>query len=187
MSSFGADPIDFTYLDAVCASGNKCLHGIPGVGFVLVREDLAEAMKNYPRRSYYMSLPMYAGESPPLTPPVPAMMALRQALREYPKEGVGGRHRTYLERADYMRTQLGVLGFEPAIPFGETSCTLTSFTLPAGYTYDRWFEANFAEGFVIYACKGELREKFFQVSAMGELTMDNIEDWIDAVKRILAR
>lgn len=39
VSSFGAEAIDFTdaSLDAVAATANKCLHGVPGASFVLVR------------------------------------------------------------------------------------------------------------------------------------------------------
>lgn len=187
MSSFGADPIDFSGIDAVCASGNKCLHSIPGVGFVLVKEDLVAAMSKVPRRSYYMSLPLYLGESPPLTPPVPALEALCRALQEYPSGGVAERHSLYMERAGYLRSQLSDLGFRPAIPFEECSCTLSTVTLPKDLKFDQWFDLNFQKGFVIYACKGRLREEFFQVSNMGEITMPQLQSWVGAVAEILSQ
>jgi len=186
MSSFGADSIEFSGLDAVCASANKCLHGVPGVGFVLVRDELVSAMSRVPRRSYYMSLPMYGGDSPPLTPPVPALEALCQALREYPHGGVLARQTTYMQRAWFLRDQLADLGFQFAVPLEDLSCTLTTVSLPLGMSYDRWFELNFEKGFVLYGCKGELKERFFQVSNMGELTMAQLQAWINAVMEILA-
>jgi 2-aminoethylphosphonate-pyruvate transaminase len=185
MSSFGADPLDFAGIDAVCASGNKCLHSIPGVGFVLVGSELAALMPKYPRRSYYMSLPMYEGDSPPLTPPVPALAALRQALREYPAGGVSERRKHYLELANYLRRELIARDFRCPIDIRDLSCTLSTFSLPSGLSYDRWFELNFEQGFVIYACKGDLRERYFQVSNMGELTLDDVHAWITAVDQIL--
>jgi 2-aminoethylphosphonate-pyruvate transaminase len=185
MSSFGADEIDFTNLDAVCSSANKCLHGIPGVSFVLVASRLADAMAQFPARSYYMHLPMYAGDSPPLTPPVSALQAFRQALWEMPGEGAKARGRIYKEKADLLRTALSERGFAPAIPFDETSCTLSTFSLPRGFQYERWFQANLEFGFVLYGCKGELHDQFFQVANMGEVSLAQLRLWVGTVDRIL--
>src|ERR1700722_13898261 len=47
VSSFGAEALDFAQgrLAAVAATANKCLHGVPGVSFVIVRrEALAQAV-----------------------------------------------------------------------------------------------------------------------------------------------
>jgi len=185
MSSFGADDIDFTNLDAVCSSGNKCLHSIPGVGFVLVKDPLREKMVAAPRRSYYMSLPMYAGDNPPLTPPVPALAALRQALRELPVGGAAARGVDYEAKAHFVRQAFAARGFRSAIPLSESSCTLSTFSLPSGFTFERWFEANAEAGFILYGCKGDLRDRFFQISNMGELTVNHLVAWISAVDQIL--
>ena len=51
MSSFGALPFDLARIpcEAVAASANKCLEGVPGIGFVIARADaLAEAEGNAP-------------------------------------------------------------------------------------------------------------------------------------------
>ena len=186
MSSFGADDIDFTHLDAVCASGNKCLHSIPGVGFVLIQDRLRSHMVDMPRRSYYMSLPMYEGDSPPLTPPVPALSALRQALRECPEGGARARKVDYVCKANYLRSELAMRGLNSAIPIADFSCALTTVELPAGFSYPDWFEANNAAGFVLYGCKGDLKERFFQVSNMGDLTLQDLESWIACVDRLMA-
>ena len=47
MSAFGALPLsskDITF-DAVAASSNKCLEGVPGVGFILMKNDVIEKSK----------------------------------------------------------------------------------------------------------------------------------------------
>ena len=185
MSSFGAELIDFRNLGAVCASANKCLHGIPGVGFVLVKQSMLERVAVNPKRSYYMDLALYGGDIPPLTPPVPALSAFRQALREFPSAGVVERNRQYVAKIDYLRCALDSRGFGMALTPDASSCTLVTACLPKGWSFDKWFEANLREGFVIYACKGELRERFFQASVMGEITMDHLRSWIEAVDRIL--
>ncbi len=185
MSSFGADSIDFTNLDAVCSSANKCLHSIPGVSFVLAKDSFSDVLSQIPRRTYYMSLPMYAGDNPPLTPPVPALAAFRQALRELPVGGAQDRHSDYVTKAEMIRQALVELGLVPAIPFEDTSCTLTTFTVPKGFSFESWFEANLAAGFVIYGCKGSFKDSYFQVSNMGDLALGDIQGWIDLVRRLI--
>lgn len=184
MSSFGADTIDFSHLSAVAASANKCLHGLPGVSFVLVRPELAADMREYPRRSYYMHLPLYEGDVPGITPPVSTLSAFCEALRENPGAEARGEH--YLRQATLLRSELRARGFETALPDEQSSRTLTTVNIPHGWTYDDWFEANLKNGYVIYACKGEFREKFFQLSTMGEVTDEHIKSWLVSVDLLLA-
>jgi len=181
MSSFGADAVPMASLDAVCASANKNLEGLPGVGFVLVRGDLAEAASSYPRRTYYLHLPLYRGESPPLTPPVPMLQAMRQAIRETLAETRAGRQARYAGKAARIR---GSLEAEFPIAVEDGSCTLVMASLPDGWTWDDWFQANLERGFVLYGCKGELRERYYQVSTMGQTTPDEIEAWLTVAREL---
>ena len=176
MSSFGAERMAFSNYDAVAASANKCLHGLPGVGFVLVKEDLAHAMRSYARRTYYLHLPMVEGDAPPITPPVSTLSAFRQALREYP--GVAVRGSRYARQAGFIRGELRLRGLRTAISDDEASCTISTFEMPREWRFDAWFQANYERGFVLYACKGCLRDRFFQLSTMGEVTDENLTDWL---------
>jgi 2-aminoethylphosphonate-pyruvate transaminase len=182
-SSFGADPIEDPAPDALCAAGNKCLHGIPGVAFAFVREDLAAGMESHPRRTYYLHLPMYGGERPPLTPPVPGLAALRQALRELEAQGGrAAREARYRRHARVMRHALEQSGMPALVADAESSCALVTAALPAGWSYDRWFEANHERGYVIYGCKGPLADSHFQVSPMGELEDVHIDGWVATLR-----
>ncbi|MCA3866318.1 MAG: aminotransferase class V-fold PLP-dependent enzyme, partial [Burkholderia sp.] len=55
VSSFGAEAIDFACgdIDAVAATANKCLHGVPGAAFVIVRRS---ALAKAASRTYYLDL-----------------------------------------------------------------------------------------------------------------------------------
>jgi 2-aminoethylphosphonate-pyruvate transaminase len=185
MSSFGADEIDLTHVDAVASSANKCLHGLPGLSFVLVRDWLSEEMGSYPPRTVYLSLPFYEGDSPPLTPPVPLLNALRQALIELGGKGANGRRGVYQEHASLIRRGLEERGFSFAIPIGEMSCTVTTASIPPTWNADEWFEANLHAGFMVYGTKGDLRDRWFQVANMGEITSEHISLWLAAVDDIL--
>ena len=61
VSSFGAEPLDFAggILAAAAATANKCLHGVPGVAFVIVRR---QALERAFARTYYLDLARCAAD-----------------------------------------------------------------------------------------------------------------------------
>jgi len=91
VSSFGAESIPFEQesLQAIAATANKCLHGIPGLAMVLCRQEALR--QNIEPRSLSLHLPAWAEQqakqSTPFTPPVNALLGLAQALKELDKQG----------------------------------------------------------------------------------------------------
>jgi 2-aminoethylphosphonate-pyruvate transaminase len=186
VSSLGAEFLDPDGVHAVFSSANKCLHGLPGVAFVLLEPSFAREIESYPQRSYYLHLPLYAGDRPPLTPPVPAMRAFRQALVEF--EDVGGvpaRHERYTRQAARIRAFLRSIGCGTYVPDDQASCAVTVATIPSGFVADTWLRANYDAGFVLFECKGEMRETHFQVSTMGEVSDENVEGWVAVASRLI--
>lgn len=94
VSSFGAELLDFTdvSLEAVAATANKCLHGVPGVSFVIVRRSV---LMRAASRTYYLDLArlgrLQDQRDTPFTPAVPACYALVEALREFAEQGGAAR------------------------------------------------------------------------------------------------
>jgi 2-aminoethylphosphonate-pyruvate transaminase len=179
VSSFGAEALDFAQgrLAAVAATANKCLHGVPGVSFVIVkREALAQAVS----RTYYLDLGRLARlqdqRNTPFTPAVHAYYALVEALREFDEEGGRpARYRRYEALAEQAREGLARLGIKTVIPPGESSVVLRSYHLPTGLTYTKLHDALKAGGFVIYAGQGDLAKTLFRISTMGDLATGDIE------------
>ena len=179
VSSFGAEALDFAQgrLAAVAATANKCLHGVPGVSFVIVkREALAQAVS----RTYYLDLGRLARlqdqRNTPFTPAVHAYYALVEALREFDEEGGRpARYRRYEALAEQAREGLATLGIKTVIPPGESSVVLRSYHLPAGLTYTRLHDELKAGGFVIYAGQGDLAKTLFRISTMGNLAKGDID------------
>lgn len=182
MSSFGADPVPLDGVTAIASSANKCLHGLPGVSFVLVNGELPTVGP----RSYYLHLARYAGDAPPLTPPVPTLQAFRQTLREMPEGGALERGSQYRALRDWLEAELVSRGFSFAVPGSESSCSLLCPSLPGGWTFEKWYAANHEAGFALYGCKGAFRERFFQVSVMGEVRREHLDAWLGVVDRLLA-
>lgn len=186
MSSFGAEEIAFADIDGLIASPNKCLHGLPGLSFVLLRQDLLESMSSWPRRTVSLHLPAYAGPQPPFTPPVPVLGALRQALREL-EDGGGreARQASYRCRAAEIRGACESAGLEMLIPEPAAACSLSCFSLPEGWTAEQWHRANLAGGYELYRPKGKLGGTHFLVANMGELSSAEIEGWASLVGHLL--
>jgi 2-aminoethylphosphonate-pyruvate transaminase len=179
VSSFGAEELDFTHsgLVAVAATANKCLHGVPGVSFVIVRR---EALARAASRTYYLDLGRLARlqdqRNTPFTPAVHAYYALVEALREFADEGGRtARYRHYKALAEQAREGLAALGIPTVIPPAESSVVLRSYRLPPDLTYSRLHDELKAGGFVIYAGQGDLSKSLFRISTMGNLAKGDIE------------
>jgi 2-aminoethylphosphonate-pyruvate transaminase len=179
MSSFGADSLP-QGITGFCSTANKCIHGLPGVSYVMLSSECADRIREFDSLTYYLHLPRYEGDQPPLTPPVPMLQAFRQALREHP--GIACQRDSYLEKVKMMEEALLAIGSELLLAPSHRSCALLVASVPFGLTYSEWFETNYHAGFVVYGCKGELAKNWFQVSPMGATTLEDIQAWCDFIR-----
>ena len=173
VSSFAAEAIDFadSSIAAVAATANKCLHGVPGASFVVVRR---EALLQAASRTYYLDLGRLAKlqdqRNTPFTPSVHAYYALVEALRELADEGGWtARHARYAALAEQARAGLAECGIESVLPPQQSSVVLRAYRLPAGVSYVQLHDALKARGFVIYAGQGGLSAELFRISTMGNI------------------
>ncbi|MFM0207614.1 2-aminoethylphosphonate aminotransferase [Paraburkholderia sediminicola] len=179
VSSFGAEAIDFAdaSLDAVAATANKCLHGVPGASFVLVRR---AALAQAASRTYYLDLGRLARlqdqRNTPFTPSVHAYYALVEALRELADEGGWqARHARYAALAEQARAGLAERGIGSVLPPEQSSVVLRAYRLPDGVAYPQLHDALKARGFVIYAGQGGLSAELFRISTMGNIHAADID------------
>lgn len=175
VSSFGAEAIDFDTweISALAGTANKCLHGVPGISFVIVRRaDLQQAAD--PARSLSLDLSRHCQAQDRhdtlFTPPVQSCYALSEALLELQEEGGWqARRDRYRQRAATIAAGLAELGIEPLLDSQETSSVLRSYHLPAGVDYVQLAAALKAHGFIIYAGQGSLAGTVFRIANMGAL------------------
>jgi len=191
VSSFGAESIPFEQesLQAIAATANKCLHGIPGLAMVLCRQEALR--QNIEPRSLSLHLPAWAEQqakqSTPFTPPVNALLGLAQALKELDKQGGWQARRSrYRKLAGRVAATCRGLGVEPWLPAQECSCVLHSYHLPAGMTYNELHDGLKQHGFIIYAGQGDLAAKLFRISTMGEISDYDMARLEQALKSVIA-
>jgi 2-aminoethylphosphonate-pyruvate transaminase len=176
VSSFGAEDIRFDEwnLAALAGTANKCLHGAPGISFVLVRRKLMEDETSQ-ANSVYLDLYKYYGMQQetgfsPFTPAVHSVFALRAALDELKQSGGWKARRSeYRARSGEVAAVLKNAGVAPLLPASDTSCVLTAYHLPPGADYKRLHDALKEEDIVIYAGQGSLGSDVFRISCMGEI------------------
>jgi 2-aminoethylphosphonate-pyruvate transaminase len=189
VSSFGAEAIEFTAptLSAVAATANKCLHGVPGAAFVIVRR---KDLQSPASRTYYLDLGRLARlqdeRNTPFTPAVHAYYALVEALREYDEQGGRtARYDRYASLAERVRAGLAALGIPAAIPASESSVVLRAYQLPGKLSYLQLHDALKTDGFVIYAGQGNLSKSLFRISTMGNLTSADMDRLLQCFARLL--
>jgi 2-aminoethylphosphonate-pyruvate transaminase len=189
VSSFGAEAIAFDdpAVVAVAGTANKCLHGVPGVAFVIVRRT---ALATAARRTFYLDLGrlvrLQDDRNTPFTPAVQAHYALVEALREFADEGgLAARHARYAALAERVRAGFFALGIDSVLPVDASSVVLRSFTLPRGIDYPTLHEHLKRLGFVIYAGQGDLSSRLFRISTMGDLHAADIDRLVDGVRALM--
>ncbi|MBU9664397.1 2-aminoethylphosphonate aminotransferase [Burkholderia multivorans] len=188
VSSFGAEAIDFAGgdIDAVAATANKCLHGVPGAAFVIVRRS---ALANAASRTYYLDLGRLAKlqdqRNTPFTPSVHAYYALVEALREFDEAGGWrARHARYKALANQAQAGLAARGMPLVLPEGASSVVLRAYRLPQGVTYEALHDGLKARGFVIYAGQGGLSKELFRISTMGAIEAADVERLLDGFSEL---
>lgn len=194
ISSFGAEELrPGEGIDWVAGTANKCLHGLPGLAFVIASPRAVERGRNVPPRSLYLDLQTYLGAEArgtvPFTPAIPAAYALEAALEELEELEAGARPAEYHARMERLDAGLGALGLEPIVASAHRSSSIRCLPLPPGVEYAALHDALKARGYVIYAGLGEAARSTFRICALGELdavAMDGVVATLSAALGPLA-
>jgi len=193
MSAFGALPIDAETVpfDALAASSNKCLEGVPGLGFVIVRKT---ALKEAAGNAVSLSLDLAeqvkaldAGGQFRFTPPVQVLAAFDQAISEHAAEGgVAGRGARYTANRDRLIAGMRTLGFATLLPDELQAPIIVTFRMPAdpAFRFTEFYDRLKAMGYVIYPGKLTVAESF-RMGCIGRLGAPEIDGALAAVAEAL--
>jgi 2-aminoethylphosphonate-pyruvate transaminase len=168
VSGLAGEAFDFEKIrpTAVCCTANKCIQGLPGVSFVLLRKGT-----ELQQRSVYLDLgnqlAKQAAGGTPFTPAIQVTAAFEVALDELIEETVAGRIARYRHAAGVLRGAIASLYLPLLLPVGLLSNTITCARLPADVTYEQIHERMRAAGYVIYGGQGDLSKEAFRVANMG--------------------
>ena len=178
-------------VDLIVGSANKCIRGVPGVSFVVLSDDLRQAISK--RRQVAFSTDLVStlskedeGETP-FTPPVQTVYALREALLELAEDGVQNRIAGYQSIARTLRDGLSSLELTFLVLREHLSNTMTSVMLPEGFSYPALHDPLKDLGYVIYKSQGDLSKTTFRLGTVGLITQDDIHSFLNALGQVLRR
>ena len=194
MSSFGALPLDARDVpfDALAASANKCLEGVPGVGFALVRQKtLLGAEGNAPALSldlYDQWVSIERTGQWRFTPPTHVLAALDQALDEHQAEGgVAGRGTRYRANCRILIEGMRALGFETLLSDDLQAPIIVTLRMPADprFLFDHFYDRLRDRGYVIYPGKLTAAPSF-RIGCIGRIGPDEMRGALAAIRATLA-
>lgn len=191
MSAFGALPTPGPF-EAVAASSNKCLEGVPGLGFVLCPTAAIEAQAGHAR---CLSLDLHAQWTRlqqdgqwRFTPPTHVLAGLDAALDVHRRQGgLAGRGARYRANCEVLVAGMRGLGFETLLPDALQAPIIVTFREPAhpNYSFSAFYDGLLHRGFAIYP--GKLSEApSFRVGCIGAVTPEDMQSFLRAVEATLA-
>ncbi len=193
MSAFGALPVDAREIrfDALAASANKCLEGVPGIGFVIAREAaLVECEGNASALSLDLHDQWRAMERNGqwrFTPPTHVLAAFGSALEQHQAEGgVAGRGARYRRNCKILLDGLRGLGFETLLPEHLQAPIIVTVHTPADprFHFERFYDSLREKGYVIYPGKLTVADTF-RIGCIGALGEAEMRGAIEAIRRTL--
>lgn len=193
MSAFGAIAIDAQKLpfDALMASSNKCLEGVPGMGFALIRQSVLEKCAG---NAHALSLDLYdqwrameGNGQWRFTPPTHVIVAFDKAIEQFEAEGgVAGRFARYSENCRILVDGMAALGFETLLPQGLQAPIIVTFKMPSDPAFDFqvFYDRVKDQGYVLYPGKLTVAPSF-RVGCIGHLGADDMRAALAVMTEIL--
>ncbi len=193
MSAFGAIEIDARKVpyDALAASSNKCLEGVPGLGFVVCRKDaLAQCKGNattlvldlHDQAEGFAKTGQYR-----FTPPIHVIVALGKAIEEHAAEGgVAGRGGRYRSNAKILIDGMRGMGFRTLLPDALQAPIIVTFHMPTDprFVFQRFYDGLKDRGYVIYPGKLTVADSF-RMGCIGRLNAGHMQGALAAVREVL--
>jgi 2-aminoethylphosphonate-pyruvate transaminase len=193
MSAFGALPVDVQTapFDALAASSNKCIEGVPGLGFVICNKAALAAAKGSATtltldlHDQWQSLAKTGQYR--FTPPIHVIVAFHQALAEFFAEGgVAGRGNRYAENCRVLTEGMRALGFELLLPEQIQAPIIVTFRTPNDprFVFQTFYDKLKDHGYVIYPGKLTVADSF-RIGCIGRLYPDHMRGLLAAVRETL--
>ena len=193
MSAFGAIEIDARQVpyDALASSSNKCLEGVPGLGFVICRKEALAACKGnattlvldiHDQAENFAKTGQYR-----FTPPIHVIVALGKAIEEHAAEGgVAGRGKRYRENAKVLIDGMRAMGFRTLLAEKLQAPIIVTFHMPTDpkFVFQSFYDGLKDRGYVIYPGKLTVADSF-RMGCIGRLHSEHMKGALAAVREVL--
>ena len=192
-SSLGMIPVDVVKdnIDFCMASAQKGLMAMSGLSYIIGKEDIIKASKDYPTRSYYTNLYLQyeyfekTGEMH-FTPPVQTIYATIQALKEYFAEGEDAKFARHRRVYEAIHRGIDKLGLETVIDRKIESGLVVSVKYPddSNWSFEKVHDYCYEHGFTIYPGKISTSNTF-RLCALGAIDEQDIVEFFVVFEKAL--
>ena len=195
MSSFGGIEINIkkNNIEALVSSANKCLEGIPGFSFSIIKKKSLYKSKT---NAHSLSLDLFDQWKGFLkngqwrfTPPTHSIVALSSALEQLKKEGgITNRNKRYKKNYQTLINGMNKMGFKSYLDNNLHSPIIVSFKMPKNQKFNfNFFYNNLSKlGFVIYP--GSItNQKTFRIGCIGNIYPKHIKMLLKAIEKTLLK
>jgi 2-aminoethylphosphonate-pyruvate transaminase len=193
VSSAGAEVIDIeqNHIAFFSSSSSKAIGSYSGLSFVIGKKAEFERLKSYPVKSTYLNLYKFyhfisTVSQTPNTPATHLFFALEQALINILDEGIANRYASIKHKANLLRQGMLKSGLTFVIPQNQMCSMLTTVNIPPHINVTQFRDRLREKSIIIYEGKGCFESKVFQVGNIGDLSLDDIQFFIDSVNDVLA-
>ena len=184
--------VDKLGVDICITSTQKCFGMPPGMAVASMSKKAVEAAKQVKYRGVYLDLlELYEyiqkkDYQYPSTPAIPIMYAMDYQLDKILSEGLENRFARHLEMAQYVRAW-AKKNFEIFPREEYTSNTLTTIKNTKEIDVSLLNKELGKRGYAISNGYGNLKEKTFRISHMGDYTLDDVRGLIQEIDDILGK
>ncbi|RDS97927.1 2-aminoethylphosphonate--pyruvate transaminase, partial [Burkholderia contaminans] len=174
-------------IEGLISASGKCLEGVPGMGFAIVRRDALDASEGnspslaldlHDQYAYLRKTGQWR-----FTPPTHVIAALRAALDQYLAEGgQPARGARYVDNCRTLVESMHALGFTPFLDASVQAPVIVTFHAPDHPAYDfrRFYDAVRDAGFILYP--GKLTQlETFRVGCIGAIDSNDIRRAVAAI------
>lgn len=193
MSAFGAIKLDVKKVpfEAAIASSNKCLEGVPGIGFAIISRQALEKAKG---NSHSLSLDLYdqwqvmeKNNQWRFTPPTHVICAFDKALDLYESEGgLAGRGERYQDNCNILIDGMNKMGFKTLLSENLQAPIIVTFLMPADprFNFQTFYDKLKDKDYVIYPGKLTVADSF-RMGCIGQLGRTEMKGALKAVRETL--
>jgi len=194
MSAFGAIALSARNVrfDAVMASSNKCLEGVPGMGFSIIRQSELEKCKG---NAHSLSLDLYDQwvtmedtKQWRFTPPIHVIVAFDKAMEQFFEAGgVDGRNSRYSNNRKVLVDGLREMGFETLLPDHLQAPIIVTIKMPADPAFDfqTFYDRLKDQGYIIYPGKLTVAPSF-RIGCIGALNETHMNGVLEVIRQTVA-
>ncbi len=182
MDAFGAD--------AAVSGSQKGLMLPPGLSFIALSRRAQERIAQSKLSKYYHSLRLvqeaWEDTDTPFTPAISLITALAESLKQIRSRGLERILETHRRNAQAIRKAMSALGLELYADPACASNGVTSVKVPAGINGKELLKKlRLEQGVILAGGQAELSGKIFRIASMGAIGMEEIEQALQALEKVL--